>query len=195
MNDPSSVIIKWIMLINASAETTVVIIFTGGIFALYLCFQRMSKLSKQGQMHSMVDYTPKSAFVLFIVGAFCLHLAGFIDSLDATLFAGVGGADSPDPLTWRADDSVSSSGGPEVLMMIFLKKVLQFFGLLGVGKGLKVMYSLSSVNRNQNDAGIGAMIAYLSGGIALIKIDKTVAVAADLFPILGGLVDAFNVTY
>ncbi|MDI5833302.1 hypothetical protein OCF84_20750 (plasmid) [Shewanella xiamenensis] len=195
MSDPSSVIIKWIMLINASAEFLVVFIFTGGMLALYIAFHRLSKLTKQGQMQSMVEYSPKSVFILFIVCAFCMHLAGFISSLDSTIFAGVGGIDSPDPLSWRADDSVNSSGGPEVLMMIFLKKVIQFFGLLGVGKGLKVMYNLSNVNRNNNDAGIGAMTAYLTGGIALIKIDKTVAVAADLLPVLDGLVQAFNVNY
>lgn len=195
MNDTSSVIVKWIMLINASAETIVVITFTGGIVAMYMAFDRLKNLSRQGSMNSMVQYTPRSVIIIAAVGGLCLHLAGFINSLDLTLFAGVGGAESPDPLTWRADDSVSSSGGPEILMMIFLKKVIQAIGLFGVINALKVMAKLSSPNRNTNEAGVGAVIAYATGGIALIKIDKTVAVAAELLPFLDGLVQAFNINY
>jgi hypothetical protein len=192
--DNSSFIVKWIMLVNTFAEFITVLTFAGGLAAIYMSFYMLTKLSQQGSMQSMVTYTPKSAFIMFFVGGFAMYLGSYIEMLDASLFAGVSAVSGGDPLSWRADDTVSVSGGPEQLLMSLIKKVIQVFGLVGVVNALREMSKLSKPHQSGGESsGVGKVAAYAFGGIALMKVDKTVVLVAELIPFFDGLVEAFNI--
>lgn len=192
--DQTSVIVNWIKAVNAFAELLTYLSFAGGILAIAMCFNRVRKLSSQGAMQSMVQYTPKSVFILFCVGGFCIYLGSTIQALDETIFLGVNAVSGGDPLSWRADDTVSTSGGPEALVMMLIKRVIQVFGLAGIVNALREMAKMSNPARsNANESGIGTVVAFAFGGIALLRIDKSVAVLAEMLPYFDGLAKAFSI--
>jgi hypothetical protein len=192
--DTSSFVIKWIMVVNGFAELITILTFAGGLGAIYMSFYMLTKLSQQGSMQSMVTYTPKSAMIMFFVGGFAMYLGSYVEMLDASLFAGVNAVSGGDPLSWRADDTVSVSGGPEQLLMALIKKVIQVFGLIGVVNALREMGKLSKPQSSGGEnGGVGKVFAFAFGGIALMKIDKTVVLLAELIPYFDGLVKAFNI--
>ncbi len=183
---------RWLITINGFAQVYVAAIFVGGLLCVFLIGIRVREASKLGAMRTRPVPPISNTIAIMFCAAGAMYLGSLVNSLDETLFYGIQGSQLGDPLSWRLDDTVPAFSKREDMIREILIKIIQFFGLVGFGNGLSMLFKFNADGGNQQEGHLKKMFYYFLAGIALLRPDKTTTVISELIPGFAGVAGFFN---
>lgn len=183
---------RWLITINGAAELYVTALFAFGLLCVAIVGMRFKDASQMGSMKTKPTPPISNTIAVMFVAAGAMYLGSLVASLDETIFYGIQGSRMGDPLSWRLDDTVPSFGGREDMIRELLIKIIQFFGLVGVGNGLSHLFKFNSDKGGQDEGHLKKMLYYFVAGVALLRPDKTTTLFAELIPGFSGIANFFS---
>tara|TARA_R110002033_G_scaffold135713_4_gene175318 strand:+ start:9926 stop:10492 length:567 start_codon:yes stop_codon:yes gene_type:complete len=183
----TDVVIGWIQTIHAAGTVYISFFFVVGIAFAAMVFLNIKQFSQMGSMQTRQPPSVTATIAFAVGSGMAIYMAGYINALDETIFSGVMSVGTNDPLSWRLNDTVSVGGGHEEVIRLFLKTVIKFFGLIGVGNSINCVLKIGTQYEKEDTK--KQAIVYALGGIAFIRIEQTTKLIADLIPFLSGIAD------
>ncbi|WP_188740024.1 hypothetical protein [Shewanella inventionis] len=183
----TEVIIGWIQTIHTAGAVYISFFFVVGIAFAAMVFMNIKQMSSMGQMQTRNPPSVTATIAFAIGSAMAIYIAGWINALDETIFSGVISLGTNDPLTWRVDDTVNPGGSHEEVIKLFLKTVIKFFGLIGIGNSINCVLKIGTQYEKEDTK--KKAILFALAGIAFMRIEATTKLVAELIPLLDGIAE------
>lgn len=178
-------IVGWIQAIHAAGVLYISFFFALGITFTAIVFINLKQFSQMGQMQTRNPPSVTATIASAVGAGLAIYMAAYINALDQTVFSGVMSVGTDDPLSWRMDDTISVGGGHEELVRLFLKTVIKFFGLIGIGSSISQILKIGTQYEKEDTKKKAVIFAF--AGIAFIRIEQTTKLIAELIPLLDGI--------